>query len=424
MKNSITCPHCKNTFDLEEIMIENIKNDFQAKYTQDKFALQSKLENDRQQLMDAMNIEKNKLEEDRQKMESYKEKEKELFEKKLKEQIQIRESILKEKLLLESNEKFKILELENEEKSKKLIEIEHIELKLRADKRKLEEQQQGMELELQRKMDEERKNIEERIRKSEQEQQSFKMQEKENLINNLKKQMEDMQRKVEQGSMQSQGEVQELALENLLQQTFIKDLIVPVAKGLNGADCSQIVRNNIHKDTGVILFESKRTKNFTDGWIEKLKQDMRNVKADIGILVTQVMPKDMQQFGLKDGIWICTFNDVVPLVTVLRDSIINIYEARESQLNTSEKTIQLYNYLTSNEFYLQITAIVEGFSNLKKSLDNEKKQMLKIWSEREKQIELVLNNTIYMYGNIKGIAGSSVKTIDELELGGNNLLEP
>jgi hypothetical protein len=235
----------------------------------------------------------------------------------------------------------------------------------------------------------------------------------------MKRQMEDMKRKMDQGSMQSQGEIQEIELEKLLASTFPFDLIEPVAKGVAGADCIQKVRNQLGKECGSIIYESKRTKNFSMLWLDKLTLDLRSAKADVAILVTEAMPKELEQFGQLNGIWICTFAQVKALSLALRDGIIKIDEVKSAQENKGDKMHMLYNYLTGNEFSHKVKAIYDAFEQLNTGLENEKKQMLKIWAVREKQIEQVMVNTIEMYGSIKGIAGSAVNAIPELELGGH-----
>jgi hypothetical protein len=282
-----------------------------------------------------------------------------------------------------------------------------------------------MELEVQRKMDAERKLIEESARKKEAESQFMKLNEKDLLIQTLQKNLDEMNRKVEQGSMQSQGETQEIALENLLQTTFPFDKIEEVGKGVRGADCIQLIRNNTGKECGKIIYESKRTKDFKQEWIDKLKADMRNAKADVAVIVTETMPKDLDQFGLKDDVWICNFNEVRALATVLRNGVIKIEQAKASQENKGDKMHTLYDYLIGNEFYNHISAVVQGFTAMKAALEKEKAAMNKLWKEREKQIELVSLNTTSMYGSIQGIAGNSVKEIEQLELGNSsqNLIE-
>jgi hypothetical protein len=216
--------------------------------------------------------------------------------------------------------------------------------------------------------------------------------------------------------MQLQGEVQELALETLLAQTFIFDEIKEIKKGQRGADAIQTVRNEFNVDCGSIIFESKRAQNWANDWIEKLKEDQRVAGAEIAVLVTQTMPKEMLRFGERDGVWICGFHEVKELVYVLRQILIKAQNAQIVQENKAEKMGMLYNYLTSSQFKLQLEAIVEGFTNLKSDLDKEKRAMAKIWKEREMQIEKVTQNTIDMYASIKGIGGKAIETVKILEL--------
>jgi len=201
-----------------------------------------------------------------------------------------------------------------------------------------------------------------------------------------KKLAEEMRRKAEQGSMQLQGEVQELALEELLRASFPFDEISEVGKGVRGADCIQTVRNNFGQECGRIIYESKRTQSFSPDWIEKLKADMRSQGATLAVIVTQTMPRDMNCFGEKNGVWICSFSEVKALTYVLRDGIIRIFNASRSQENKGDKMQLLYNYLTSGEFSEQWKAIREGFLSMKQSIQKERDMMEKLWKSREKQL--------------------------------------
>jgi hypothetical protein len=227
-----------------------------------------------------------------------------------------------------------------------------------------------------------------------------------------------MKRRAEQGSMQRQGEVQELLLEEILKEYFPFDIIEEVGKGVEGADCIQLIRNNSGKECGKMIYESKRTKAWNNSWVDKLKADKRNRGADVAILVTQVFPKDMERFGEKDGVWICSFNEVSSVAYLLRTGLLQVYEIQKSQENKCDKMQLLYNYLTGNEFRGQIEAIVEGFMAIKQGITKERMQMEKIWKEREKQLEKVLINTSGLYGSVKGIAGASIGDIPLLD--GNN----
>jgi hypothetical protein len=223
--------------------------------------------------------------------------------------------------------------------------------------------------------------------------------------------VDEMKRRSEQGSMQLQGEVQELALEELLRSSFPFDIIEEVSKGVRGADAIQIVNNHFGKQCGKIIYESKRTKSFSAEWIEKLKSDQRLSQADVAILVTQTMPKEMTHFGEKNGIWICSFEEVKPLAAVIRDGILKISQATASQENKGEKMQMMYDFLTSIEFKNQMEAIIDGFRSMREGIIKERIQAEKNWKEREKQLDKVLLNATHFIGSVKGIAGNALADI-------------
>jgi hypothetical protein len=259
------------------------------------------------------------------------------------------------------------------------------------------------------------KEILEKAQKLEAEKSQLQIHEFKKQLDDQKKLNEEMRRKMEQGSMQLQGEVLELALEALLRATYPFDIIDEVAKGTRGADCTQTVRNSHAQACGKIVYESKRTKAFDLKWIEKLKEDMRATGADIAIIVTEIMPKDMEHFGQKDGIWICKFSEVKALSFVLRDGLIQVKNALITQENKGDKMQMLYNFLIGNEFRQNIEAIVSSFLALKDGLTRERMQMEKIWKEREKQVDIMFTNTTQFYGSIKGIAGNAVRDLPLLD---------
>ena len=241
-------------------------------------------------------------------------------------------------------------------------------------------------------------------------------------IDELKKKLEDqtalaeeMKRKAEQGSMQLQGEVQELAIEDILRETFRFDIIEPVPKGITGADVIQKVRSNTGNEAGIIVYESKRTKSFGKDWIGKLKEDGGRVKADICVLVTDALPEDIERIGQKDGVWICTFTEFKGLALVLRDTIIRLSEAYASQTNKGEKMQMLYDYLNGKEFATQIGTILDSFNELRKGYIDERNKMERIWKTREKQLEKIMINANGFIGSIQGIAGSSIPEIPMIE---------
>jgi hypothetical protein len=226
------------------------------------------------------------------------------------------------------------------------------------------------------------------------------------MLEDQKKLTEEMQRKANQGSMQMQGEILELVLEEELKAEFPFDIIEEVPKGVKGADLIQTVVNGRQQSCGKIIYEGKRTKAFSESWIEKLKEDQRVSGASLAVIVTETMPKEMSRFGRKDGVWICI--------------LIREYEARASMEDKGDKMSMLYSYLTGNEFRQRVEAIVEGFSAMKEDIEKEKRAMMKLWKEREKQIEKVITNTIDMYGSVKGIAGNSIGDVKSLELPGGD----
>lgn len=280
----------------------------------------------------------------------------------------------------------------------------------------IKRREEELDLSIQKKVNEEREKMAADIRNIEaqrlaQAELEFKMKlaEKDKQLEDQKKLAEEMKRKAEQGSMQLQGEVQELALEEMLRNAYPFDLIQEVGKGVRGADCIQTVRNSFGQECGHIIYESKRTTSFGNDWIDKLKADMRSQGAEIAVLVTQSMPKDMDCFGLKNGVWICSFNEVRALAGVLRDGILRIYTSLKSQENKGDKMHMLYDYLTSNEFSEQWKAIREGFMSMKNSIAQERNAMERMWKAREKQLEKVLLNAAHIGGSIEGIAGKTIQ---------------
>ncbi|MDM7954089.1 MAG: DUF2130 domain-containing protein [Cyanobium sp. CZS 25K] len=255
-----------------------------------------------------------------------------------------------------------------------------------------------------------------KIRKEEQDRVQLTVAERDKVIQQLKDQLQEAQRQAEQGSMQLQGEVQELAIQDWLRQQFPLDTIEEIRKGELGADCLQTVYTRHHGNGGTIYYESKRTKHFQPAWLEKFRQDIRERNATIGVLVTQSMPSDMEHMGLRDGVWICSFDEFRGLALVLRESLVRLSQTVTAQENRGEKMALLYDYLTGNEFRLQVEAIVEGFSRMQLDLHRERSAMQRIWKQREKQIEKVMLSTAAMHGAIRGIAGSAVRALPSLEL--------
>lgn len=290
--------------------------------------------------------------------------------------------------------------------------------------------EEELQLTLQRQLMVEREKIKEQLIKEEQVKLSIKdeefqlrLKERDKQIEDQNKLIDEMKRKSEQGSMQMQGEVQELLLEEILRNTFPFDAVDEVGKGVRGADCIQTVRNQFGNEAGKIIYESKRTKDFSNDWIEKLKADMRSLGADTAIIVTQALPKDMDRFGEKDGVYICTFTEVRSVALLLRNAILKVADLKKNQENRGDKMVMLYDYLIGNEFGEQWKAIREGFMSMKLSIQKERDAMERLWKAREKQLEKVLLNAAHIRGSIEGIAGADAVNLNLLEEDEIGLLE-
>ncbi|MBL7710797.1 MAG: DUF2130 domain-containing protein, partial [Chitinophagaceae bacterium] len=346
-----------------------------------------------------------------------------LEEEKKKIQLSLEEN-LRKNIAADFENKLKMLEQNNKDNEEKLKLARQQQLEFLKKEQELINKEAELELSVQKKIQEEREKLSIEIRKLEEQRNAAKetefqlrLKEMEEKLEAQKKLAEEMKRKAEQGSMQSQGEVQELLLEGMLRTAFPFDVITEVGKGVRGADCIQTVRNGFGQECGKIIFESKRTKDFANDWIEKLKADMRNQGADVAVIVTQALPKDMSSFGEKDGVWICSFSEAKAVVHMLRDGIIKISTALKTQDNKGDKMHMLYDYLTSSEFAEQWKAIREGFLSMKISIQRERDAMEKLWKQREKQLEKVLLNAAHVRGSIEGIAGMEAIDLNLLESG-------
>ena len=244
----------------------------------------------------------------------------------------------------------------------------------------------------------------------------LKLAEREKIIADHQRQIDEMRRKMEQGSQQMQGEVQELELESLLRERFARDTIEPVPKGQHGGDAVQRVIGPLNQPCGSILWESKRTKAWSDTWLSKLRDDQRAAKAEVAVIVTQTLPKQVETFDLIDGVYVTSARCVVPLACALREALIQIATARRAGQGLQTKIEMVYEYLTSSRFRLRVEAIVEAFSTMQEELEKERRAMNKIWEKRREQIDRVMHATTGMYGELQSIAGSSLHEIKGLEL--------
>jgi hypothetical protein len=395
--------------------------------------MRGKMETEWRKRMEGLQAEKQQLVQQRQQIELQKQtQDDELNKRLLAEREKMQESLsesIRKNLSGDFENQLRMLQQTNQEQEEKLRESRRQELDFLRKEQELRNKEEALEISTQRKILEARNQLTELIRKEESERSQLResefqlrMREMEKQLEDQRKLAEEMKRRAEQGSMQLQGEVQELVLEELLRAAFPFDEVLEVGKGVRGADCIQTIRNQFGQDCGKIIYESKRTKDFSKEWLEKLKADMRSQGADVAILVTQTMPKDMDRFGDRDGIWICTFTEVKALAMVLRDGVMKVAGALKSQENKGDKMHMLYNYLTSSEFAEQWKAIREGFQAMRLSIQKEREAMEKLWKAREKQLEKVLLNAAHIKGSVEGIAGSDSVDLKLLEDAADELL--
>lgn len=302
------------------------------------------------------------------------------------------------------------------ERDRKVRQAQEAELLLRKEKTALEERQRELDLEVARRLDAEKQQLEAAIRKSVSDEQDLKLKEREKTIADLKKALDDAKRRSELGSQELQGEVLELDLESALAARFPEDGFRPVAKGTRGADLLQIVRNSSLRDCGSIIWESKNTKHFQPAWIEKLKDDQRAAGASLAVLVSVALPDGIRAFGQTDGVWVTGLDTYPALAVALRQQLIQVSFARSAAEGMGDKMELLYNYLAGDEFRHRIEAIVETFTAMEAQLQRERRAMEKLWTERNKQIERVIANTSGLYGDLRGLIGSSMAEIPALEL--------
>ena len=416
-QTTIKCPNCSTEIDINEVLYHQLENKYRNEHLAQTKKLEAEIEAKRKEYkthLDSLKAQEEALKEQKEKFE---EEIKKATQIQLKaERVKLQENLRKE-ILDEQSESMALLQKQLEEKSNQVKELNVAKAQIGQLQREKEEMESAIMAKAELALNEKLKLEKEKIQKATDEQNELKLRQKDEQLRQLQEQLQIAQRKAEQGSMQLQGEVQELAIEEWLKEKYPFDTIDEVKKGSRGADCMQIVHTRESQNCGKIYYESKRTKDFQKSWIEKFKADMREKGADIGVLVTDVMPSDMQRMGLYEGIWICSFEEFKGISGVLREQIIKIHHAMKSQENKTDKMSLLYGFLTSNEFKMQIEAIVEAFTTMQSDLDSEKRSMQRIWKQREKQIEKVLDNTINMYGSIRGIAGNAIGNIKALELG-------
>jgi hypothetical protein len=305
---------------------------------------------------------------------------------------------------------------ELETKRAELAKAQEAELELRRNRTRLEDEKRALSLVVQRQVDDQRAQIREEAQKQLAEEFRLKQADKDKQLADMTKALDDLKRKGEQGSSQAQGEVQELDLEAALRTAFPRDTIEEVAKGVHGGDVLQRVLGSLGAFVGTILWESKRTKAWNDGWLAKLRGDQRDAKAEVAVILTTSLPNDVRTFGSIDGVWVTGSTCMLPLASALRQSLIDISAARDATKGKQTKMELVYEYMTGPVFRHRIEAIKEAFEAMQEDLTRERAMMQKQWAKREKQIGMIISGTVDMYGELQGIVGRSMPTIDGLDL--------
>ncbi|MFA5762746.1 MAG: DUF2130 domain-containing protein [Bacilli bacterium] len=298
----------------------------------------------------------------------------------------------------------------------KLVDAQKMQAETLRKQRELDDAKRELELTIEKRVQEGLDATRAQARKEAEDHLKLKVMEKEETIAAMQRQIEELKRKAEQGSQQLQGEVQELELEATLRASFSRDVIEPVPKGEHGGDAVHRVFSDTGQSCGTILWEFKRTKNWSDIWLVKLREDQRAAKAEIAVLVSQALPKGLVDFGFVEGVWVAPPRLAVPIATVLRQSLLEVAAARQASEGQQTKMELVYQYLTSPRFRLRIEAIVESFATMREDLDKEKRAITTQWAKREKQIEKMMNATVGMYGDLQGIAGKTLQEIEGLSL--------
>ncbi len=412
---TITCPHCKSEIRLTESLAAPLLATTRQQFEQQ---LARKDADIAQREQDIRDKEKQVAEAKR------------TLDEQVAEQVATQLKSERARLIAEEARKARLATAaELEGKARELAELQEV-LKVRDEKLAAAQQAQAELIRKQRELDDAKRELELTVEKRVQEgltavraqarQEAedglrLKVMEKDQTIASMQKKIEELKQKADQGSQQLQGEVQELELENLLRAKFPFDAIEPVPKGEFGGDILQRVVSQGGQPSGTILWETKRTKNWSDGWLAKLREDQRTAKAEICVLISQVLPKGVETFDVVDGVWVASPRAALPVATILRQTLLQVSLARQVSAGQQTKTEMVYQYLTGPRFHHRVEAIVEAFTSMKEDLDKERKAIMKQWAKREEQIERVMGGTVGMYGDLQGIAGKSLQEIEGLE---------
>ena len=411
---TVVCPQCKTEIKLTESLaaplLESIRRDYEQRLTQKdtEVARREKLLHEReaglQRAKETLDEQVNqKLQQERARIAAEEQKKAKLalgndLEERVKEITELQEVL--------------------RQRDTKLAEAQKAQVEILRRERELKDARREMELTIEKRVQDNLAAARDKARKEAEEELKLKVMEKEQTISSMQRQIEELKRKAEQGSQQLQGEVQELELEEMLSSKFPRDTILPVPKGEFGGDVLHRVVGPLGQTCGTILWESKRTKNWSDAWLPKLREDQRAAKAEIAVIVSQVLPKDVETFGMVDQVWVAHPKVALPVAIALRQTLVEIAGARKASEGQQTKMEMVYQYLTGSRFRQRIQAIVEAFSSMREDLDRERKAITKQWSKREEQIDRVMQATVGMYGDLQGIAGKTLQEIEGLEFQG------
>ena len=411
---TVVCPQCKTEIKLTESLaaplLESVRRDYEQRLTQKDtdIAKRERALHQREEM-----LQKTKETLDQQ-----------LAEKLQQERVRIAaEEAKKAKLALGSDleqksKEISVLQDILKQRDAKLAEAQKAQAELIRKQRELDDAKRELDLTVEKRVQADLRTEREKAKREAEEELKLKVMEKDQTIAAMQKQIEELKRRAEQGSQQLQGEVQELELEALLSAKFPRDQIQPVPKGEFGGDVLHRVIGPLGQPCGTILWESKRTKNWSDGWLPKLREDQRAAKAEIAVIISQALPKDIETFGFQEGVWVAQPKVALPVAISLRQSLIEVASVRQASEGQQTKMEMVYQYLTGPRFRQRIQAIVEAFSSMRDDLDRERKAITKQWSKREEQIDRVMQATVGMYGDLQGIAGKTLQEIEGLEFQG------
>ncbi len=417
----LKCPNCGTdlTEALAKQLREDIGNEFRQKFVDSKRQLEEQLQQQRSQLEKDLELQRRTVEELKRSAAEEARVREEEFRTRLRDEQERLNKLAEEQAREKLNTELSAMREHLEEQQQRLREQSTKELELLRKTRELEEQKETMQIDLQRQFNEERTKLREQLETQMTEQQRLREAEKDKRIEDMQRLIEDLQRKSQQGSQQTQGEVLELELEQSLRAAFIYDDIKPVPKGVKGADVVQQVFEK-GQDCGLIVWESKRTKAWSKDWITKLKEDQRALRASVAVIVSTVLPDEVDSFANMDGVWVCSVPYAIALASVLREGMIEVAKQRRAAEGKNEKMDVLYHYLTGQDFANHMQAMMEVFVSMRKELDDEKRAFERIWAKREKQIERTQRSALRIRGDLEGIVGNALPPIERLELPSGN----